>query len=223
MKLFQLKKEIFALLLILGILIVGLLDYSSLPDRVATHWNAANQIDGWSSPETVAFTMPLLFLGLYLLLSFIVYLDPFRKNIESFYHIFWHMKLAFVIFLAIVYLTIIINALSEQSLAVDKIIILTVAALFIYLGFLMPSFKRNFFIGIRLPWTISSTEVWQATHKVGRNVFILLGIIIALSTLLSGEIALIIILGSVMLAIIYLGFYSYFKFKNLPENKKINL
>ncbi|TRZ77285.1 SdpI family protein, partial [bacterium] len=37
--------------------------------------------------------------------------------------------------------------------------------------------KKNYFIGIRTPWTIESEEVWDITHKRAKYAFIVGGII----------------------------------------------
>jgi uncharacterized membrane protein len=36
--------------------------------------------------------------------------------------------------------------------------------------------KRNFFIGIRTPWTLSSDSVWDKTHQLGSILFITSGV-----------------------------------------------
>jgi len=43
--------------------------------------------------------------------------------------------------------------------------------LFYYLGILMQHSRRNWFVGIRTPWTLSSDVVWEKTHKRGGLVF----------------------------------------------------
>ncbi|MCK7526814.1 MAG: SdpI family protein [Ignavibacteriales bacterium] len=39
--------------------------------------------------------------------------------------------------------------------------------LFIVIGSMLRKAKRNFFIGIRTPWTLSSDYVWDKTHQLG--------------------------------------------------------
>ena len=49
--------------------------------------------------------------------------------------------------------------------------VIFMALLFYVLGALMPRFKRNFFVGIRTPWTLSSDVVWKKTHSLGGILF----------------------------------------------------
>lgn len=51
-----------------------------------------------------------------------------------------------------------------------------IGLLFIYIGFLFENIKKNWFIGIRTPRTLSSDRVWEKTHKVGAKLFKLAGV-----------------------------------------------
>ncbi len=223
MKLFKIKKEIWIILLILALFILGTVLYPHLPARVPSHWNIHGDIDGWSTPCFAAFFFPTVVLGIYLLLSFIVFLDPFRKNIEKFYGVLWQFKLAMILFMGGLYGVTLIAALSENKIPVDKIVIIGVGALFVFIGNLMPKIKRNFFIGIRLPWTIYSDEVWKKTHEMGKTVFMVMGLIILLSAFISGEIAFTIMLLAIFGAIIFLAVYSYLEWRKIPKTDKENL
>jgi len=49
--------------------------------------------------------------------------------------------------------------------------------LFYYCGILIENAKRNWFIGIRTPWTLSNEKVWERTHKIGGKLFKIAGLI----------------------------------------------
>ena len=209
--------------MILGLFILGIVYYPQLPARVPSHWNIHGDIDGWSTPCFAAFFLPMIILGIYLFLSFIVFLDPFRKNIEKFYDVLWQFKLAMILFMGGLYGVTLIAALSKNRILVDKIVIIGVGALFVFMGNLMPKIKRNFFIGIRLPWTIYSDEVWRKTHKMGKPVFMTMGLIVLLSAFISSEIAFIIMLIAVFGGILFLSVYSYLEWKKIPKTDKEGL
>jgi uncharacterized membrane protein len=46
-----------------------------------------------------------------------------------------------------------------------------VGILFIVIGNYMGKIRPNWFMGIRTPWTLSSEEVWNKTHRFGGRVF----------------------------------------------------
>jgi uncharacterized membrane protein len=47
-----------------------------LPPAVPSHWNAAGQVDGYSSPALAMFLMPAITLAVGLLLIFLPKIDP---------------------------------------------------------------------------------------------------------------------------------------------------
>ncbi len=83
--------------------------------------------------------------------------------------------------------------------------------LFYYLGVVIENSKRNWFIGIRTPWTLSSDLVWNKTHKLGGFLFKLIGIL-ALFAAFFPNYALYFILIPVLLVITITVVYSYFEF-----------
>ncbi len=51
-----------------------------------------------------------------------------------------------------------------------------IGLLFYYIGVLMENAERNWFIGIRTPWTLSSDRVWRQTNRLGGRLFRAAGI-----------------------------------------------
>jgi uncharacterized membrane protein len=45
--------------------------------------------------------------------------------------------------------------------------------------------RRNFFIGIRTPWTLASERVWYATHRLGARTLVA-GALVAFVSVLAG-------------------------------------
>jgi len=223
MKLFQIKKEIFPIMILLIVLVVGWFFYPQLPEKVPSHWDLSGEINGWSSRISIALLMPLMYLGIYLILSFVVLLDPFKKNIEKFYDIYFGIKLAIVIFLSGLHSLIIASALTTSRLPIDKLVIFGTGALLVFLGSIMTRLKRNFFIGIRFPWTLASDIVWEKTHKAGKFVFISTGVAVALSGFWGGQASFILMMVLIFGGIIGLAVYSYLEYKKLPLKKKPNL
>jgi uncharacterized membrane protein len=75
----------------------------------------------------------------------------------------------------------------------------------------MEKTKRNWFIGIRTPWTISSDIVWDKTHKIGGKLFKISGII-ALVGIASGKYAIFFIIIPLIFTALYTIIYSYLEY-----------
>jgi uncharacterized membrane protein len=84
--------------------------------------------------------------------------------------------------------------------------------LFYYCGILIENTKRNWFIGIKTPWTLSSEVVWNKTHKIGGKLFKVVGIIAFLGIIFPNY-AFFLILFPVIAVSIYTVIYSYFEYR----------
>jgi uncharacterized membrane protein len=80
--------------------------------------------------------------------------------------------------------------------------------LFIFAGIMMRKAKRNFFIGIRTPWTLSSDRVWDKTHRLGSILFIILGILAMLGTFFVDN-AIWFLMVPILATTLFLVIYSY--------------
>jgi uncharacterized membrane protein len=54
-----------------------------------------------------------------------------------------------------------------------------------FLGNILPKVRDNYFVGIKTPWTLSDSEVWRKTHRLGGYAFFFGGLLIALSSFLA--------------------------------------
>ena len=210
-----------ALLVALGIIILSFVVstwlYPQLPESVAIHWNALGEADGFA-PKVWAVTLvpfiSLLILGLFWLIPRI---DPLKKNIEGFRPYYEGMIVVVMLFLFYIHA---ISMALNTGLAFSIIQALAPAfgVLFYYVGILMGKARRNWFIGIRTPWTLSSEAVWNRTHRLGGKLFRTVGLIALLGVVLP-DYALWLILAPVLFIAGYLIVYSYFEYQKEARKK----
>jgi len=205
------KKDILPIIIILIALVVGIQLYPSLPDKVPSHWNSQGEVDAQSSKGFVIFFMPFLALAIYLLMTFIPRIDPLRKNYEKFAKVYFLFKVLLSLFFVALYLFM-LAAASGFEMNITYFMLPAFSILFILIGIMLPKLKRNWFIGIRTPWTIHSDEVWSDTHKFSGRAFITAGIVSFLGAFLP-SFAFVIFLTAVLTAAAISVVYSYFSFK----------
>lgn len=213
------KTEFFPLLLIILTLVSAVYFYNNLPERVAVHWNFKGQVDAYGSGQTQAIIMPLVAVGMYLLFLLLPYLDPKKERYEQFnkvYHIFKDMILALFV---IIYFIVGLNGLG-YNLPVGVIIPILIGLLFIIIGNYMAKIKMNWFMGIRTPWTLSSEEVWNKTHRFGGKMFILAGLLMIAESFLPENWKLPVFV--IMIAGLVFGTMGYSYVIYLKEKKKAN-
>ena len=73
-----------------------------------------------------------------------------------------------------------------MPVAMDRAMHAGTGLLFVVLGNFMGKLTKNFFVGIRTPWTLASDEVWLRTHRLGGKLFVLAGVALFIAGLLGG-------------------------------------
>ena len=169
MKFFKDKKEWFLLTFVLLFLAIGFCIYPKLPAEVPVHWNAEGNADGYGSKFTASFMMPLMMVGIYVLFLLIPKIAVMKKNLQDFEGHYFAFRVAFTIFLFVVYLSSLVQAFKPFDMNI--IIIPLLAFLFMFVAVFLRKTKRNYFIGIRTPWTLNSDYVWKKTHDLGSILF----------------------------------------------------
>jgi uncharacterized membrane protein len=207
---------IISLIVILAATVASAAIYPRLPEMAASHWNTAGQVDGYMPRFWAAFLMPLVSIGLLLLFLVIPAIDPLKANIAKFrtyYNAFIALIIVFMLFIHAI--TLAWN-LGYDQFNIGNAIIPAVGVILIFAGVIMMKAKRNFFIGIRTPWTLSDDTIWEETHKLGGKLFIAAGIITMLTVFL-GERGIWIMLPAALLAGFVPVVYSYFLWRRITK------
>jgi uncharacterized membrane protein len=192
-------------------LVVGLVLYAQLPDPMPSHWNAAGQIDDYMPKFWGVFLLPLMTVGLTLLFVAIPSIDPLKANIAQFRNLYNAFIVGFVAYMLYVYGLTLAASLGFQF-NMTYMLLPVMGLLFIGIGYMMKNAKRNFFIGIRTPWTLSSDKVWDETHKLGAKMFMGGGVVVLLSTFL-GENGIWLMLVALLITAFVPVVYSYILWK----------
>lgn len=198
---------IISLVLIAAALLAGLLLWNRLPDPMPSHWNAAGEIDGYMSKFWGVFLVPIITIVLVPLFLVIPHIDPLKANIAKFRGIFNWFIVGFVAYMLYIYALTLFAALGTPF-NMTAMLLPVVGLLFIGVGFMMAQAKRNFFIGIRTPWTLSSETVWDETHKLGSKLFMLAGALTIVAAFL-GENGVWLIMVAIFIAAIVPIIYSF--------------
>lgn len=197
------------LLLILIATATGLLLWNQLPDQMASHWNVNDEVDGYMPKVWGVFLMPLVTLGMFLLFLVIPNIDPNKANIAEFRESFNLFIVLFVVFMLYIHgLTLAWN-LGYAGFRLSTMLLPVMGLLFIFIGFMLRRAKRNFFIGIRTPWTLSSDTVWEKTHRLGAVLFLASGALAFIGGLFGGITAFWMLFIPLISSTLFLVVYSY--------------
>ncbi|WP_092906457.1 SdpI family protein [Halostagnicola kamekurae] len=196
--------------------IVSFIAAPDLPAELVTNWNAAGEPNG-TMPRTAALWLfPALTAGLVVLFALIPHIDPLRENIAEF-------RAAYDWFAVIVtgYLFVLHAGIVAFNLGYEfdftALVLLGAAGLFYSSGIVLTRANRNWFVGIRTPWTLSSDEVWDRTHALGGKLFKLTAIL-SLLGLLAGDYAIYFLVVPALLTAVVTVLYSYYIYDRLEGN-----
>ena len=201
------KREIIILLIILASIAVSLYAYPIVPEQMTSHWNAAGQVNGYIPKLLGLALMPVISIGAFLLFLVIPRIDPLRRNIAKFrayFDIFIVMMMLFLLYLH----GVLILANIGFTFNMMQVLAPALGAVFYYSGVLIGHAKKNWSIGIRTPWMMSSERVWNETHKIGGKLFKAAGIIAFLGIFFP-DYAILLIFVPVVAVLVYTFVYSY--------------
>lgn len=202
--------------IVLATFIGAVIVYPSLPEEIASHWNIAGEVDDYLSKFWGVFLLPLLMLVLAGVSVVLPRLDP-TKNIQSFRVAYDACWIVIELFLAYLFAFTIAWNLGYQF-HIGQALAPAFAVFWYAMGIVMARTKRNWFVGIRTPWTLSSDTVWDKTHELGSTLFKLAGVV-ALLGFFFPSIAFYLVVIPVLVLVLLTVPYSYVAFRE-EEKKK---
>jgi uncharacterized membrane protein len=168
--------NIISILLIITSFFIAIFFYDKMPELMASHWNIKWGVDGYMTKTWWLYLMPIISVFIYILYLIIPKIDPLKENIKKFRTCFDNFILVILLFLFYIYsLTIYWNL--WYMFKMNLMILPALSILFFYMWILLSHAKRNWFIWIRTPWTLSSDIVWEKTHKLAWTLFKILAIL----------------------------------------------
>ena len=216
------KSEIIPVLLIIVCAILSIYFYSHFPDRVVGHWNFEGTPDRYTSKTGAAFGMLGVIAGMYVLFLVLPLLDPKRERYQSFEKVYHYFKGLIISVMSAIYIVSGFYNLG-YNLKINLIVPLIIGLLMIAIGNYMGKIKNNWFVGIRTPWTLSSENVWNKTHRMGGWCFMVFGLLIIVSPLLPKALGLAAFIAGIVLVVFGTMVYSYLVYRKEQNTKQIGI
>jgi uncharacterized membrane protein len=170
------KLFIFELLTIAASAAAAAILYPHLPGRIPLHWNLHGQPNGYGPRASIFLVGPGLLAVMMLLTAALPWLSPRRFDVNAFRGTY--AVIMCYVFVLMAYIDAVVLWVSTGH-AVDsgRAIIGAVCLFFAVAGNLMGKVRRNFYMGVRTPWTLASERVWNSTHRFAARTFVLAGLL----------------------------------------------
>ena len=162
-------------LIILLPMLAGILLWDQLPEKMAIHWDANGEANGWTSRPVEVFGLPLFLLAIHFICAWGTDLDKRNRNQnEKIKQItLWIAPAVSLLGNSSTY-----AAAMGQEMDIVRYATLFMGLVFLMIGNYMPKCKQNYTIGIKLKWTLESEENWYATHRLAGKIWMAGGLVI---------------------------------------------
>ncbi len=173
---------------------------------------------GWIDKGIGLYLLPIIALIIYLSLLVIPKIEVYQENLADFRQQFWGFKVILAFVMCAIYLAILLPALGFWK-NVDPVwvIVPAISLLFFYVGYMLNFTKRNYFIGVRTPWTLADEKIWDKTNRLAGRLFWICGVLTIVSLVSPSDVRLWIILLPVVLAAIIAWIYSLVEYRKAKK------
>ena len=212
-----LRREVLSWVLILAAWGFSLALYARLPESIPTHWDFHGRPDGFTPKPWGAFVTPMVMIGIYLVFLVLPKISPRGYRFDSFLGVWEIIRTAILALLLLVHVLVV---LSGAGVAIDLVRSMEAGGglLLVLLGNYMGKLGKNFFVGIRTPWTLASDEVWLRTHRLGGKLFVIAGLVLFATGVFGG--APFLAMAAIGAAALVSVFYSYLLYRRLEGFKE---
>lgn len=172
------KLVVYTSILILLPALVGCVFWSQLPEKMPTHFNLLGQADGYDDKMFAVFGLPVFMLLMHWLVLFLMIKDPKSSNIGSKIQglIYWINPFVSCISMISIY-----GESLGYSMMTGLLGQIFMGVVMIVIGNYLPKTRRNYTIGIRIPWTLENDENWRKTHRLAGKIWVLGGLLLFLN------------------------------------------
>lgn len=204
--------DLWGIMLIAVCLALSALMYPRLPDPMPVHWDLLGNPDGEMSRAWGAFLVPAVAALVWLVLRVLPRISPRGFGMEPFarqWRAFEYAVLGFLLFAQ----WLMLHAAASRKPLPTWLFQVGLGVLLIAVGNPFGKTTRNFFFGIRTPWTIASEEVWLRTHRLAGRLIVATGALVILAAFF--DLGSLVILPGVLLAVLISIVYSYVIYRRL--------
>jgi uncharacterized membrane protein len=191
-----------------------LVAYPQLPAVVPLHWDAHGNVNGWGPKWSLFLTGPGLIAFMVLLFSALPWLSPKKFEVDSFRATYLYIMMTLIALLAYIHV-LVLGAALGVALDMSRAIVGGISLLFALMGNVLGKVRRNFYIGVRTPWTIANEQVWNATHRFAAKTFFAGGVAGLLAVILRAPFW--VPMSAILIAALSPAIYSLLFYKRLER------
>jgi uncharacterized membrane protein len=187
---------------------------------VPTRWNIEGKVDGWGGKSWATFLVPGMMIAFLVLFAFLPALSPKHFEVDSFRSTYLYILVLLTALFFYINGVILLATWQEvregpRFMDIGRALIGGIFLFFALLGNVMGKVRKNFYIGIRVPWTLASDRVWNDTHRLAAWLMVSVGVIGFLLVIAGAFpiVAIGLLIGSMLIPVVY----SFIHYKSLER------
>jgi len=195
--------------------------YPQLPDKIPIHWNIHGEVDGYGGPAWI-FLTPALLAGILALFAALPWLSPKHFEVDSFRATYWYIGLVLTGMFTYLH-GLLLWAAYAGAVDITRAMLAGMLIMIGLLGNVLGKVRRNFYVGVRTPWTLASERVWNDTHRLAARLFVAASLVglAAVVLPLPLEWAFVAVLGTIFGAALVPVVYSLVLYKRLERQGRL--
>jgi uncharacterized membrane protein len=193
--------------------------YDRLPERIPIHWDLAGEADGYAGRGAALLVTPLAMLGLVGLTLLLPWLSPKQFEVDAFRTCYEYVMMLIVALVGYIHVLVLWGSLRGEQAGLGRWLVAGLFLFFALLGNVLGQVRRNFWMGVRTPWTLASESVWIRTHRLAAWLFVAAGVFGFAATLLGVPLAW--CFAGILAAALLPAVYSLVLYKRLERQGKL--
>ncbi len=179
--------------------------YPSLPARIPTHWGIDGKVDGYGAKGWAVFLLPGLIVWVVFLFRLLPALSPRNFEVEAFRSTYLLIMVLILGLFSFIHGMALYGAFHPELGGMSRALFGVMFLFFAPLGNVLGKVRRNFYIGVRTPWTLASERVWADTHRLAAWLLVL-GSLVGFGITATGlplVAAFVVLMGSLLVPVLY--------------------
>jgi uncharacterized membrane protein len=196
--------------------------YDDIPAQVPIHWNIEGKADQWIPKEKTLWVfglMPLCMAGFTALTMLLPWLSPKHFDVDRFRNTYGYVMAVVVALFGYIHVITMLGSMEWSDADLGRWLVSGIFLFFALIGNVMGQVRRNFWMGVRTPWTLASERVWNQTHRLFAWLMVAAGAIGFLAVI--AGVNLIVCIAGLLIAVFTPVIYSFVLYKRLEKQGKL--
>lgn len=175
-----LRNNLLSLMTLAAMGVLSLIVYNDLPTEMPSSFSWSGDVRETLPKALVAVLAPAIYLAIIVIVNVLIRISPRKFSMPNSKHAMDIIVFGLGVMLAFLHVSLLLGA--GDFAFFTQYFSWGMAAFLLIVGNVFGKTERNFFFGLRTPWTLASHANWKATHRLAGKLMVACGAVLALST-----------------------------------------